>query len=161
MPVVADVYVYEVEIVAELPENKLDFVIKDSDGNAIEGAIVGFNSAQFSGDWVKELVSVTDETGRCVIKNFPNTKNFWMNVPFRDENVLSKEVNAKSEKLQQVYRREWEPVTLPSDPVGYTVEIILAKYKGGKNIKRQDKIKVFDSQGQRFDRSGNPVKVKE
>jgi len=161
VPVIASVYGYEVEIVAELPESVMEFEVKDTDGVPIEGIVVVFDSFENLGhDWPKIFNGTTDQEGRYIVENFPNIDRLRLTVGLPYGSEMTEEEEKRRKEMQSVYRSVVNGAfDLPGDPAGYKFEVTLPKI--GERIKREEWIKVYDSQGRQFDRNGNPVKKTE
>jgi len=99
---------YYVEIVLGEPDTKIEFEIKDADGNAVANAEVSLNPTY---DSLAKYITKTDESGRCVLENIP-----WM------EKVR---LEVRPSRQGRRYRRIYEIIELSENVDNYIVEIVL------------------------------------
>jgi hypothetical protein len=118
---------YYVEFVLDIPDLLIEFEVKNTDGQPIEGLEVRLKHIDMGSQWISLLVAKTDETGKCVLRNFPRIREPRLVVQWHFIGEAQSEQEKQQRQELKKYKAVIKSIELGGDAKKYRIEVTVPR----------------------------------
>ncbi len=118
---------YYMEFVLDIPDLLIEFEVKNTDGQPIEGLEVRLKHINMGAQWIALVAAKTDETGKCVLRNFPRIREPRLVVQWHFIGEAQSEQEKQQRQELKKYNAVIKPIELPGDAKKYRIEVTVPR----------------------------------